>query len=207
MTTYLLGTKREMTQIFRDDGTVVPVTMISVMDGTVVEIRQEGDHQVAVVGYGGARKPRKPQARQFGERGGFAEVRSVPLAQGETPEIGSTVALAALQPGTLVEVVGVSKGHGFQGVVKRHGFAGHPTTHGHKDQIRKSGSIGAGGVQRVFKGRRMAGRMGNDRVTVKNLEVMQVDTEQRLLAVKGAVPGAFGALLTVMTTSGNVWQK
>ena len=106
-----------------------------------------------------------------------------------------------------MNVVGVSKGHGFQGVVKRHGFAGHPSTHGHKDQLRKSGSIGAGGVQRVFKGMRMAGRMGTDRVTVKHLTVIAVDQANNRIAIKGAVPGARGGMVTIFATEGNVWQK
>ena len=91
--------------------------------------------------------------------------------------------------------------------MKRHGFHGHPRTHGHKDQERKSGSIGAGGIQRVFKGMRMAGRMGSDRVTVKNLEVMTIDTEKNIIGIKGAVPGSRGSLVTILATEGNVWLK
>ena len=90
---------------------------------------------------------------------------------------------------------GVSKGKGFQGVVKRHHFAGGPATHGHKDNLRMPGAIGSGGMQRVFKGLRMGGHMGSDQVTVKNLEVIDVDAAKGILAIKGAVPGARGAVV------------
>jgi large subunit ribosomal protein L3 len=99
--------------------------------------------------------------------------------------------------GDVVQVSGTSKGKGFQGVVKRHHFHGHPTTHGHKDQTRMPGSIGAGGVQHVLKGRRMAGHMGSDRVTVKNLQVVEV-RDGGILAIKGAVPGARNTILEIL---------
>lgn len=119
------------------------------------------------------------------------------MAAPEGLALGSAVDIASFAPGELVQVVGTSKGRGFQGVVKRHGFHGHPKSHGHKDQLRMPGSIGSKRQGPVAKGKRMAGRMGSDRVTVKNLEIIEVDSAARLLAVKGAVPGARGALILV----------
>jgi len=106
--------------------------------------------------------------------------------------------------GDRVQVTGTSKGKGFQGVVKRHGFAGGPASHGHKDNLRMPGSIGAGGVQRVFKGMRMGGHMGDAQTTVKNLEIVEVHPDTNELLIKGAVPGARGGLLLIATEEGNV---
>jgi large subunit ribosomal protein L3 len=111
---------------------------------------------------------------------------------------GDSLEATVFAPGDIINVTGTSKGKGFQGVVKRHGFGGHPSTHGHKDQLRMPGSIGAGGVQHVLKGRRMAGHMGDARVTVQNLEIVEV-REGGIIAVKGAVPGARHAILEIRT--------
>lgn len=200
---FIIGTKLEMTQAFREDGTSVPVTLIAADPCTVVRVnKDDAGHDVALIGSGKKKHPVKPQ-----EKEGFMYVRTLRLKPGEVFEPGSVITVETFVLGDVVNATGTSKGHGFQGVVKRHGFHGHPTTHGHKDQIRKSGSIGAGGIQRVFKGMRMAGRMGGDRVTVKNLEVISIDKENNILGIKGAIPGARGSLVTIQTTDGNVWQK
>ncbi len=112
--------------------------------------------------------------------------------------MGDTVNASVFEAGDIVAVSGISKGKGFQGVVKRHGFSGAPTSHGHRHDTRRAGSIGATGPQRVFKGTRMAGRMGSDRITVKNLEVVAIDTKNNQLLVKGALPGRRGTLLEVV---------
>lgn len=197
-----------MDQVFAADGNVVPVTWIEAGQGTVLGTRvNQAGTNVALVGFGRAKHVNKPQAAIFGDLGAFRSVREIALAEGENPERGTKVDVNAFAPGDLVTIVGTAKGRGFQGVVKRHGFAGSPATHGHKDQLRKSGSIGAGGIQRVFKGMRMAGRMGNNRVTVKNLTVVAIDAERNMLALKGAIPGARGSMVTIHATDGNVWQK
>jgi large subunit ribosomal protein L3 len=113
---------------------------------------------------------------------------------------GDAIEATAFQVGDMVNVTGVSKGKGFQGVVKRHGFHGHPASHGHKDQLRMPGSIGAGGPQHVFKGRRMAGRMGNEQTTVQKLQVIEV-RDGGVLAIKGAVPGARHTVLEIVSAS------
>lgn len=205
---YLLGTKLEMTQAFRADGSVVPVTLVAAEPCTVAALRKDAEGRtVAMIGTGATRHANKAQQKEFGDNGPFRHVVQVQIPEGETLEPGQVLNVAIFAIGDKVNVVGVSKGHGFQGVVKRHGFAGHPTTHGHKDQVRKSGSIGAGGIQRVFKGMRMAGRMGNDQVTVKHLEVITVDSEKNIIGIKGALPGARGGLITITSTDGNVWHK
>ena len=126
-----------------------------------------------------------------------AELREFRLEDAAGLEVGQVINAGLFEPGDFVGITGVSKGKGFQGVVKRHHFRGGPASHGHKDNLRMPGSIGAGGIQRVFKGMRMGGRMGGDQVTVKNLEVVEVDSKNNVLAVKGAVPGARGAVLLV----------
>jgi len=205
---YLLGKKLEMTQVFREDGSVVPVTLIEAGPVTVAALRKDAQgRSVAIVGFGKDVRAAKPQQKEFGDLGPFAVTRSIRLGEGEQMETGTVLTVSTFAPGDTVAITGTSKGRGFQGVVKRHGFRGHPTTHGHKDQVRKSGSIGAGGIQRVFKGMRMAGRMGGDQVTVKNLEVVTIDPEKNLIGIKGAVPGARGTLITIIATDGNVWRK
>lgn len=204
---YLLGKKMHMGQLFKEDGLVVPVTYVQVLPCTVAAIKKdEQGHAVALLGTGERKNLNRAQAKQFAEVGTFARIEQVRIEEGSV-EVGTVFTAAAFALGELVNVFGITKGKGFQGVVKRHGFAGHPTTHGHKDQVRKSGSIGAGGIQRVFKGMRMAGRMGGEQVTVKNLEIIAVDVENNLIAVKGALPGARGTQVTLMGTDGNVWRK
>lgn len=197
-----------MDQLFAKDGSSVPVTWVEAGPCTVLGTRTNpAGAQTVMLGFGAARNVNKAQKGQFGDLGDFRTVHEFALPEGTTVERGTVLDVTTFAEGETVNIVGVSKGHGFQGVVKRHGFGGHPSTHGHKDQLRKSGSIGAGGVQRVFKGMRMAGRMGNDRVTVKNLTVIAVDQANNRIAIKGAVPGARGGEVTIFATEGNVWQK
>ncbi len=189
-----------MTQRFRDDGSVVPVTRISVAPCTVTQVRTpERDGYSAIqIGVGSKRHIAKPQVghtkalgRSFAH---FQEFRADDVA-GATP--GKEIALTTFTPGEMVTVRGVSKGQGFQGVVKRHGFRGHPASHGHKDQLRMPGSIGSKRQGPVAPGKRMAGRMGGEQVTVHGLEVIAVDTEQNELVVKGAIPGARGTMVSI----------
>ncbi|MBE3559119.1 MAG: 50S ribosomal protein L3 [Ktedonobacteraceae bacterium] len=141
------------------------------------------------------------QRRPGPELGPFKVLREVGLQEGAAPEqlqLGTQFDVSLFKSGELVDVIGTSKGKGFQGVVKRHGFGGGPKTHGQSDRWRAPGSIGAGTTPgRVLKGTRMAGRMGNARVTVKKLQVIQADPERNLLVVKGSVPGANGGLLMI----------
>ena len=183
-----------MTQVFDEAGRVRPATILSAGPLTVTQ-KGVGSYQV---GYGEKKSSRVNKAQRHlspKEGFGFEFLRSVKAdAMGE---VGSVIDASIFTPGEKVKVSAVSKGKGFQGVVKRHGFKGGRRTHGQKHSEREPGSIGATGPQRVFKGIRMAGRMGGDRVTVSNLEIIQVNPEAKLILVAGAVPGRRGTLVEI----------
>jgi large subunit ribosomal protein L3 len=192
-----------MTRIFGDDGSVVPVSVIEATPNTVTRIRDvERDGYVAVqLGAGVARRSTKPVAGQFKhldkELQHPKSVREVRLDATDGYEVGQQLGVDLFEAGELVDVTGVSKGHGFTGVIARHNFRRGPKTHG-SDHHRAPGSIGAGTYPgRVWKGSRMPGHMGNEQVTVKKLKVVKVDPERNLILVKGAVPGARNGLLLV----------
>mgnify|MGYP001617378764 CR=1 FL=1 len=195
---YILGKKVEMTQTWTEKGRVVPVTIIEAGPCTVTYVRsQEKDGYSAVqLGFGVQKNPTKPMKGHLKE---FSAMRFLREFRGDIGEAkrGDVIDVSVFAPGDIVKVTGVSKGKGFQGVVKRHGFHGHPATHGHKDQLRMPGAIGAGGVQHVRKGKRMAGRMGGERSTVSNLKVIAVDKEKNRLLLTGAVPGARNSLVMI----------
>jgi large subunit ribosomal protein L3 len=192
-----------MMRIFEDDGSVVPVSVIEATPNTVTRLRDvEKDGYAAVqLGAGVARRSTKPVAGQFKhldkEHQHPRHVREIRLDATEGYEVGQQVAVDLFEAGELVDVTGVSKGHGFAGVIARHNFKRGPKTHG-SDHHRAPGSIGAGtDPGRVWKGSRMPGHMGNEQVTVKKLKVVRIDTERNLILVKGAVPGARNGLLLV----------
>ena len=194
----LLGKKIGMSQIFREDGRVVPVTVIQLGPCTVTQIRtQDRDKYEAVqVGYDPVKKLNKPQRGHLSRTGMFRYLREFPADDLEAFQVGQEIRADLFEVGEEVDVIGVSKGKGFQGVMKRHGFAGGPRTHGQSDRARAPGSIGAGTTPgRVLKGKKMAGHMGHERVTVKGLEVVEVDPERNFLLLKGGVPGAPNGLL------------
>lgn len=196
-----------MTQIFRPDGSVVPVTRIQAGPLTVTQIKNEGGKQVAVqVGFD---TTAKHQSRSVaGHLKGLPMFRVLQEFRIEqSVNRGDMITVETFSPGDHVDAVGTSKGKGFAGVVKRHHFRGGPASHGHKDNLRAPGSIGAGGVQRVFKGMRMAGHMGDERVTVKNLEIVAIDPENNEILVKGAVPGARNSVITLSTPTGELVIK
>jgi large subunit ribosomal protein L3 len=192
-----------MMRIFEDDGSVVPVSVIEATPNTVTRIRDvEKDGYAAVqLGAGIARRVTKPVAGQFShlpkDQQRPRHVREVRLDATDGYEVGQQLGVDVFEAGELVDVTGVSKGHGFTGVIARHHFRRGPKSHG-SDHHRAPGSIGAGTYPgRVWKGTRMAGHMGNERVTVKKLEVVKVDPERNLILVRGAVPGARNGLLLV----------
>jgi large subunit ribosomal protein L3 len=209
---FLLGKKIGMSQRFREDGTVVPVTVISAQPNTVTMIRTEekDGYAAAQIGLGsGKKKMTKPLAGHLKDLPAVEAMREIRLSAAAASGLskGATLTVSQFEKGEKLDITGVSKGRGFQGVVKRHHFAGGPRTHGHKDNARMPGSIGAGGNQHVLKGTRMGGHMGDDRITVKNLEVVEVDAAKNEIAVKGAVPGARGALLVMKLAGGDSWTK
>jgi len=199
----ILGTKLGMTQVFDDDNRVVPVTVIQAEPNTISQVKTpETDGYTAVqLAYGNRRKVTKPLAGHLAKAGVdsakvLAELR---LGDGdELPELGSAVAVDAFAKGDVIDVVGTSKGKGYAGVMKRHNFSGMGDGHGVKKKNRHPGAVGACATPgRTFKGMKMAGRTGGARVTVQNLEIVDVDTEHQLLLVKGAVPGSDGQVVFV----------
>jgi large subunit ribosomal protein L3 len=192
-----------MTRIFADDGSVVPVSVIEATPNTVTRIRSaEQDGYAALqLGAGTARKATKPVAGQFKhldkERQRPRHVREVRVEATDAYEVGQQLGVDLFEAGELVDVIGISKGRGFTGVIARHNFRRGPKSHG-SDHHRAPGSIGAGTYPgRVWKGTRMAGHAGDERVTVKKLTVVRIDPERNLILVKGAVPGARNGLLLV----------
>jgi large subunit ribosomal protein L3 len=196
----MLGKKIGMTQFFRQDGRVVPVTVIQAGPCTITQIktRASDGYEAAQVGYAQVKRLNKPARGHLGRTGLFRHLREMPVDGLEDLQVGQNISADLFQPGEKVDVIGTSKGRGFQGVMKRHGFHGGPRTHGQSDRARAPGSIGGNTYPaRVLKGKKMAGHMGNVRITVKNLEVVEVDLERNLLLLKGGVPGAPNGLLTI----------
>lgn len=200
----LLGTKLGMTQQWDEDNRLVPVTVIQISPNVVTQIlTQEKNGYDAVQIAAGAievRKVSQPQIGHFKAAGVTPRrhVTEIRTADASSYELGQELNVDLFEAGQLVDVVGTSKGKGFAGVMKRHNFKGVSASHGAHKNHRKPGSIGASATpSRVFKGTRMAGRMGTDRVTVQNLKLHGIDTDRGLLLVKGAVPGAKGRLVFV----------
>lgn len=202
----LLGTKLGMTQVWDENNRLVPVTVVQADSNVITQLRNaDADGYTAVqIGYGqiDPRKVTKPLAGHF-EKAGVTPRRHVVelrTADADSYELGQELSVEIFEAGQKVDVVGTSKGKGFAGVMKRHGFAGVGASHGQHKNHRKPGSIGGASTPgRVFKGLRMAGRMGAVRHTTLNLTVHAVDTEKSLLLLKGAVPGARGSVVLVRT--------
>ncbi len=198
---FILGTKQQMTQVFQDDGTVVPVTVIKAEPNTVTAVKTAGrDGYVAVqIGMGQKKERRinKAQRGQWKDLGLFAKVREVRTDVVDGVEVGKKIDVATFAVGDNVQVTADSKGRGFAGVVKRYHFRGGPASHGHKDNLRARGSSGATFPQHVQKGTRMAGHLGDATITVKNLKVMAINPEVHELWLSGAVPGARNGLVMV----------
>jgi large subunit ribosomal protein L3 len=201
MTIGLVGKKAGMTRVFTEDGASVPVTVIEVDPNRVTRVKSvESDGYAAVQVTSGSRKAKhltKAQAGQFAKAGVEAgrALMEFRLAEGEEiPEVGGEITVSLFEAGQMVDVTGTSKGKGFQGAVKRWNFRTQDMTHGNSLSHRAPGSIGMCQTPgRVFKGKKMAGQMGNARCTVQSLEIVRVDAERNLLLIKGAVPGAPGS--------------
>jgi large subunit ribosomal protein L3 len=198
---FLLGVKQNMSQVFGEDGAVHPVTVLATGPLTVTALKTvENDGYKAIqVGFGTrkAKNVKKPQQGQFGKLGSFQYIREIRLApEAEVAAVvGEPLDVSSFKTGDVVAVSAVSKGKGFQGVVKRHGFHGGPRSHGQKHSEREPGSI-SGGLRTVLRhGMRMAGRMGGDRTTVKNLKIAEINSSTIL--IQGAVPGRRGTLVEV----------
>ena len=203
MKKYILGEKIQMTQYFDSKGIAHAATLISATPITVTQVKSvASDGYDAVQVSSGTRNEKnlsKPVKSHYGDLGSFRYTKEflVDAADLANYTRGNTMNVDQFAEGDMIRVSGISKGKGFQGVVKRHGFHGGRRTHGQKHSEREPGSIGAGGMQRVMKGMRMAGRMGTDRITVKNLKVLAVDPKTNIIVIKGAVPGRRGTMLEI----------
>lgn len=199
----LLGKKIGMTQIFDEDGLAVPVTLIEAGPCYITQIRRpkKDNYSAVQIGFGEI----KPKRLTGGQLGHLKRTDAAPLRYLREFRVkkldfkeGDKLTVELFEVGDIVDVVGKSKGKGFAGAMKRHGFKGGPKTHGQSDRGRAVGSIGAtSGTSKVFKGKKMPGRMGNERVTVHNLKVAFVDVERNLLGIRGAVPGSKGGLVII----------
>lgn len=198
---FILGRKEHMVTFVGNDGRATAATLLSVGPVVVTQIKtKETDGYNAVqIGFG-ARAPKNISKSVKGhvkDLGSFADIREFRVDDTSAWKKGDTIDAGAFAEGEAIIVSGISKGKGFQGVVKRHGFAGGQRTHGQKHSEREPGSIGSTGPQKVAKGRRMGGRMGSDRITVKGLRVLGVDTTNGKLLISGCVPGVRGAIVEI----------
>ena len=200
----IIGRKLGMTQIFKG-AKAEAVTAIEAGPCTVTHVKaaaKEG-YSAAQLGFGEAKRPKSPQQEPIKRMSQFTYLREFRIDDNEAIESGQSIDVSLFKAGDLVDITGVSKGKGFAGVVKRYHFAGGPKTHGQSDRHRHPGSIGATtSPGRVLKGKRMAGHMGNSRVTARHLEIIEADPARNLLLVKGAVPGAKNGLLLIRKSGG-----
>ena len=194
---FVLGTKERMTQVFDETGRAWAGTVLRVAPQVVTQVKtvEKDGYASAQVASGVQKEERVAKAQRIAFGGAFKHVREMEVA-GDL-EKGAQFDVSVFVPGDTIMVTAISKGKGFQGVVKRHGFAGGRRTHGQKHSEREPGSIGSTGLNRVMKGTRMAGRMGSDAVTIKNLQVLQVNAAENVLLVSGAIPGRKGTLVEV----------
>ena len=206
---FILGTKKEMTRKFKDSGEIVPVTVVCAGPCFVTQVKtKEKDGYSAIqVGFGEKKKLKKPLSGHLKNLGKFRWLKEFKIDENTEVNRGQKFDASIFNLGDIVDVAGTSIGRGFQGVVKRHDFAGGHASHGHKDQLRMPGSIGAGGPGRVFKGRRMAGRMGDEKTTIKNLEILDIDKDNNLIYIKGAVPGARGSFIEIKAKGDMKFEK
>jgi len=204
---FILAKKLNMSQIFEDNGRVIPVTIVEAGPVAVTQIKtKDTDGYDAIqVGFGNKKNINKPLKGHLKELGNFRWLREFrTLSQNQSEEvkkyqIGDLIQVGNFEVGDKVKITSISRGKGFQGVVKRHGFHGVRTTHGNKDQHRTSGSIGATTPQRVIKGKKMAGRAGGKKITIKQVQVIKVEPEKNLLYLKGAIPGRRGSLIEIFS--------
>lgn len=190
-----------MTQIYNPAGVAIPATAVAIRGNVVTQVRTQAvdGYEAVQIGEGTKNPARvnKPQKGHFKDLGNFATLKEFRVTA-PSAKVGDKIDLSQFKVGDMVNVSAISKGKGFQGVVKRHGFGGGPRTHGQKHSEREPGSIGGGLRTRVPVGTRMAGRMGSDRITVRNLTVAHIDSADNILYVSGAIPGRRGTLVEIV---------
>ena len=201
----IIGKKIGMGQIFSEDGKAEAVTAIEAGPCVVTQVKtqEKEGYNAAQLGFEESKRLNSPRKGHLKKLGQFKYLQEFRLADSKGVKVGDKIDVSLFKEGDLVDVTGVSKGKGFAGVVKRHGFAGGPKTHGQSDRHRAPGSIGATtSPGRVLKGMRMAGHMGNKRVTARHVQVYKADPERNLLLVRGAIPGAKNGLLLIKKAGG-----
>lgn len=200
---FTLATKQQMTQFFAEDGSVFAATILSCTPLTVTQVKtlETDGYEALQVATGETKKERKTKS-ELGHTKGVAHklTREFRVSPGDIV-VGATIDADVFQKGDMVKVTSISKGKGFQGVMKLHGFKGGWGQHGQKHSAREAGSIGSTGQQRVDRGKKMPGRMGSDSITQKNLEILDVDTKEGFVLVKGAVAGKRGTLVTIVANN------
>jgi large subunit ribosomal protein L3 len=200
MSKFILGRKLGMSEMFIDDR-IVPITLIEAGPVFITQIKtKEKDGYSAVqIGFLKQKEKRLSKAvlNHLGELGGFKYLKEFRIKEKEELKRGDEINLSIFKKGDKVKLSGISKAKGFQGVVKRHGFHGSPKTHGQKHTLRAPGSIGSTGPQRVMKGKKMAGRMGGKRITLKRGKIVFLDKEENILAIKGSIPGRKGTIIEI----------
>ena len=205
---YIIGTKIGMSQLYDEDGKVLPVTLVQADPVTVTQVKnvERDGYRAAQLGFGTQKTQRLSKAQKGhlavkdDKKTTHRHLKEVRLGEGQEVEMGQTFDVSVFSVGDKVDVRGTSKAKGFQGVVKRHNFAGGRASHGGKHNLRQPGSIGSTWPQRVIKGKKMAGRMGGETTVVRNLKVVHVDTKKNIIGLKGALPGNRG---TIIEISGN----
>lgn len=194
---FILGKKLEMSQLFDEQGNVIPVTLIEAGPCKVLQLKTKDTDKYEAIQIGFDKKTKNIKKTEKGKE--YKYIREYRIVEQDIKDIkqGDAIDVSVFDLMDKVKISGISKGKGFQGGVKRHGFHGRKATHGAKHEERTIGSVGSAWPQRVIKGRKMPGRMGADRTTVKNLKIVKIDKENNLIAVKGAVPGRRGTLLEI----------
>jgi len=191
---FILGKKIKMSQIFDEDGKVIPITLVEAGPCFITQVKTEGKdgYKALQIGFEKKKKPKKTDKNKE-----FRYLKEIRNPEEQESKVGDKIDVSIFKEGDKVKVSGISKGKGFQGGVKRWGFHGKSATHGVKHEHRTLGSVGSTDAARVFKGKKMPGRMGYERVTKKNLKIAKIDIENNLIAIKGAVPGRPGTLLEI----------
>ncbi|MEA1959142.1 MAG: 50S ribosomal protein L3 [Chloroflexota bacterium] len=202
----IIGRKKGMAQVFNEDRSVVQVTAIEAGPCFIAQVKrvEKEGYDAVQLGFGEAKRLNQPEKGHLKKVGLLKHLREFRVTDTSSVEVGQKIDVSIFKPGDIVDVVGISKGRGFAGTIKRHNFSGGPKTHGQSDRHRAPGSIGSTATPgRVFKGKKMAGHMGDERVTVRGLKVVQADVDRNLLLVKGAVPGAKEGILLIKKSSKN----
>ncbi len=198
---FIIGKKVKMDQIWDEKGNVIPVTVVNAGPVVVTQVKnkEKDGYEAFQVGYDNTAKHlTKALSGHLKDLGKFRHIREFKKENDQDEySVGNSIDVSAFAKGDRVKVTGYEKGRGFQGVVKRHGFHGGPKTHGQKNRLRAPGSLGATAPQRVVKGKKMAGRMGNERVTLRKLVVVDIDKEKNLMFIKGPVPGNIKNILLI----------